>query len=105
MVGFAGIDLERRLRGGQVCRAITFLRLSSVATDVVVSALPAMCLSSTSGISFRTRASKSSFRTLCSNARVQCAMMCSISATKASSVVIFPYQLCTNSFRMMARKA
>lgn len=66
---------------------------------------PSMCFSRRSGTSSRRRLSKSTFLARCSRARVQCATICTISATKDSSVVTLPYQLCTKSRRMMARKA
>lgn len=67
--------------------------------------VPVMCLSSRSGISSKSRLSRSTFLSLCSNALVQCATICTISATKLSSGVIFPYHACTNSFKTIARNA
>lgn len=56
---------------------------------------PLRWASSSSGSSSNSKLSKSTFRSLCSKARVQCAMICTISATKVSSGEILEYQVCT----------
>lgn len=61
-----------------------------------------MCLSNRSGSSSSSRLSTSIFLSLCSRARVQCAMMWTISAMKVSSGVILLYHACTKSRSMMA---
>lgn len=104
MVGLSRVDLNR-LSGDRAMRDTVCWSPLERNGVVEFKSSHVMCLSSKSGISSNTRLSRSTLRNRCSNAREQWAIMCNISDTKCSSVVILLYQLCTNSLMTIASRA